>query len=147
MLNASIATPVAHPFNDVRHDTPSFPPAFIRSFYLQSELDRLRDLSDAVRSSGSVAPANCWLVVEDVHRASHTYRYARLYVQPIAASKKLKKRSLGRPNCAQHLDWIKRIQRRVALYEIEQQMTLLTKLIDRQQTRPIEFQTDINEAD
>jgi hypothetical protein len=142
----------------------SFPFGFERSVsrevdrshnYSLSESDRLQDLSDAVRDSGSVAPANCWLVVEEERKGSRTYRRARLYVQSIgfpasemfAASKKVKRRSLGRPNCAQHINWQKRIQRRVALYEIEQQMTPLTELIDRQATCPIEFQIDLKETD
>lgn len=57
--------------------------------YLQSELDRLRSLSDAVRDSGSVAPASCWLVEAEQRKGKRIYRYVQLR----SDSKQIKKRS------------------------------------------------------
>ncbi len=104
MKNISIATTVVHPFDGVHRDTSSFPPPF---FYLQAELQRLQSLSDAVRSSGSVAPANCWLVESEQCKGKRVYRYVQL-----RNASTVKTRTLGRPNCAQHLDWKRRCQRR-----------------------------------
>ncbi len=108
------------------------------SLFLQGELDRLQSLSDAVRASGSVAPANCWVSEIEQIKNGRTYRYAKL----ISASKQMRSRLLGRPGCESDRDWRSRCQRRAMIAEIEQQMRLLVELIDRQMLHPIEFQTD-----
>lgn len=104
--------------------------------FLQSERDRLIDQNDAIRESGSVAPANCWIVETEQSKGRKTYRYIRLIMATGRS------RSLGRPSCESHRDWAARIQRREAIQEIEQQMRMLIELIDRQVARPISFQSD-----
>ena len=105
--------------------------------YLQQERDRLIALSDAVRSSGSVAPANCFCIDVEQHKGNKTYCYARL----LSDSKGLR-RWLGRRRSGLHRDWLARIARREAIREIEQQVQLLDALIDRQLACPIVFETE-----
>jgi len=105
--------------------------------YLQQERDRLIALSDAVRSSGSVAPANCWVTEVEKHKGNRTYCYARL----VSDSKGLR-RWLGRRRAELHRDWLARIARREAIQEIEQQVQMLDALIDRQVARPIVFESE-----
>ena len=105
--------------------------------YLQQERDRLIALSDAVRSSGSVAPANCFCVEVEKHKGNKTYCYARL-----DSDSKGLRRWLGRRRSGLHRDWLERIARRDSLQEIEQQVQLLDALIDRQVAHPIVFETE-----
>ena len=105
--------------------------------YLQQERDRLIALSDAVRSDGSVAPANCWVTEVEKHKGNKTYCYALL-----SSDSKGLSRWLGRRRAELHRDWLARIARREAIREIEQQVQLLDALIDRQVARPIVFETE-----
>ena len=105
--------------------------------YLQQERDRLIALSDAVRWSGSVAPANCFCIDVEQHKGNKTYCYARL----LSDSKGLR-RWLGRRRSELHRDWLARIARREAIQEVEQQLSLLDALIDRRMARPIVFETE-----
>jgi len=105
--------------------------------YLQQERDRLIALSDAVRSSGSVAPANCWVTEVEKHKGNRTYCYARLVSDSKGAG-----RWLGRRRAELHRDWLARIARREAIQEIERQVQMLNALIDRQVARPIVFESE-----
>ena len=105
--------------------------------YLQQERDRLIALSDAVRSSGSVAPANCCCVEVEQHKGNKTYCYARLL-----SDSKGQSRWLGRRRSELHQDWLARIARREAIREIERQVQMLDALIDRQLARPIVFESE-----
>lgn len=104
---------------------------------VRQERDRLIALSDAVRSSGSVAPANCWVTEVEKHKGNKTYCYALL-----SSDSKGVKRWLGRRRSELHRDWLARITRREAIREIEQQIQLLDALIDRQIACPIAFESE-----
>lgn len=132
-----VASAEAHIFLTQPSQSAGSEPAVDQTHYLKQERDRLIALSDAVRSSGSVAPANCCCVEVEKRRGDKTYCYARL----LSDSKGLR-RWLGRRSSELHKDWLARIERREAIREIEQQSRMVSALIDRQLARPIAFQTE-----
>ena len=111
------------------------------SAHLRSELDRLISLTIQIRQSGGVAPANCWITETSQTRNGRVYRYARL----VSENPQIKGFSLGRPLSPNVVDWQQRCQRRDAIQEIEQQIRMLTELIDRQVARPIEFSVEVKQ--
>jgi hypothetical protein len=109
-----------------------------QAHYLQCEIDRLIEMSDVVRSSGSVAPPKCWVtVVEMRSKRGRIYRYARLVSE---SSDRVTTRLLGRPGSDDAIDWQWRCRRRDAIAEIEQQMRMVSALVDRQRSHKIRFQ-------
>ena len=102
--------------------------------HLQAERRRLLDTIAQIRNAGEVAPAYHWLTLQVETKNDVTYEYIKLNVKK-PEDKKVKARSLGKPGSEQHREWQHSLARRDAIVELEQQMTLLENLIDRQKAR------------
>lgn len=101
--------------------------------YLEAERARLLDAIAEIRSSGSIAPAYCWLSTTSSTKKGKTYTYATLVEEkPHSRPKAI---SLGKLGSARHRSWQAAIANRDAIVELEQQLALLQKLIDRQALR------------
>jgi hypothetical protein len=98
--------------------------------YLQAELQRLLEATEAIRISGNVAPAYCWLTESSEIKGSKTYTYIRLVTEE--PGKKLVSKSLGKPGSKKHQQWRSAMVRREAIAELEQQLKILDTLIQRQ---------------
>jgi hypothetical protein len=98
--------------------------------HLEAERNRLLDHIAQIRASGDVAPAYCWLTQTTSTKNDRTYTYALLVTQK--PGKKPKSTSLGRLGREQHRYWQDAINRREAIIELEKQLVLLQKLIERQ---------------
>ena len=94
--------------------------------HLQAEHDRLLELIKAIRDSGSVAPLNVW--ISPVPKGEH------LYYKLSSKNPAYKNQHLGKVGSEKYRDWRARIQRREAVAELEQQLSMLQALIDRQAT-------------
>jgi hypothetical protein len=94
--------------------------------HLQAEHDRLLELLQAIRNSGSVAPLNVW--ISPAPKGEH------LYYKLSSKNPEYKNQHLGKPGSEKYRDWRARIQRREASAELEQQLSMLQALIDRQAT-------------
>lgn len=94
--------------------------------HLEAERDRLLQLIQAIRNSGSVAPINVW--ISPAPKGKH------VYYKLSSKNPEYKNQHLGKAESEKHRDWRARIQRRDALSELEQQLSMLQALIDRQQT-------------
>lgn len=99
--------------------------------HLLAEHDRLLDAIDAVRQSGKVAPAYCWLVESSETKGARTYTYIKLITE--RPGKRLTSKSLGKPGSKEHRTWQEAIGRRELIMELEQQIKLLEVLMERQQ--------------
>lgn len=102
--------------------------------HLQAERDRLLDAIAQTRSSGEVAPAYYWISLQVDNKNGKTYEYIKLNVKK-SGDTKVKARSLGKPGSERHREWQQSLARRDAIAELEQQVTLLENLRDRQQER------------
>jgi hypothetical protein len=100
------------------------------SNYLEAERQRLLDCIVAIRKSGTVAHAYCWLIESTESKGSRTYTYIKLLTQK--PDEKLTSKSLGRPGSDRHREWKAAIERREAIAELEQQLKMLNALIERQ---------------
>jgi hypothetical protein len=98
--------------------------------YLEAEQQRLLDCIVAIRESGTVAHAYCWLIESTEAKGSKTYTYIKLLTQK--PGEKLTSKSLGRPGSDRHREWKAAIERREAIAELEQQLKMLDALIERQ---------------
>lgn len=107
--------------------------------HLEAERDRLLQLIQSVRDSGSVAPLNVW--ISPAPKGEHTY-YKLSSKNPA-----YKNQHLGKAGSEKHRDWTARVQRREAVTELEQQLSILQALIDRQTTGSTELllETILNE--
>ncbi|NJR40633.1 MAG: hypothetical protein HC781_19640 [Leptolyngbyaceae cyanobacterium CSU_1_4] len=103
---------------------------FSESTFLHAELQRLLKVIEAVRTSGIVAPAYCWLTESSETKANKTYTYIRLVTEK--PGKKLVSKSLGKPNSKRHQEWKRAMIRREAIAELEQQLKILDILVQRQ---------------
>jgi hypothetical protein len=92
--------------------------------YLAAERDRLLQLIQAIRESGSVAPLNLW--ISPAPKGEH------LYYKLSSKNPQYKNQHLGKEGSEKYRDWRARIQRREAIAELEQQLSMLQALIDRQ---------------
>jgi hypothetical protein len=92
--------------------------------HLKAERDRLLSMIHQIRALGSPAPANVWL--SPYHKGAHTY------YKLTSENKDCKTQHLGKVTSFKYRDWVGRIQRRNDIQELEQQLSLLTALIDRQ---------------
>jgi len=101
--------------------------------HLQVEKERLLDSIDAIRKSGNIAPSLYFLTVVPTTSKGKTYHYARLVKEPISGKQEVT--PLGREGSARHQDWKRRIARRDAIVELEQQLKILDELMRRQQDR------------
>ena len=94
--------------------------------HLQAEHDRLLELIQAIRDSGSVAPLNVW--ISPAPKGEH------LYYKLSSKNPEYKNQHLGKAGSDKYRDWRARIQRREAVAELEQQLSMLQALIERQAT-------------
>jgi hypothetical protein len=92
--------------------------------HLEAERDRLLQLIQVVRNSGSVAPLNVWI--------SPALKGEHLYYKLSSKNPAYKNQHLGKAGSEKYLDWRARIGRREAIAELEQQLSMLQALIDRQ---------------
>ena len=92
--------------------------------HLKAERDRLLSMIHQIRSLGSPAPANVWI--------SPYQKGAHIYYKLTSENKACKTQHLGKVTTLKYRDWMERIQRRNDIQELEQQLSLLTDLIDRQ---------------
>ncbi|MBD2070250.1 hypothetical protein H6F93_22510 [Leptolyngbya sp. FACHB-671] len=92
--------------------------------HLEAERDRLLQLIQAIRSSGSVAPINVW--ISPAPKGEH------VYYKLSSKNPDFKNLHLGKIRSEKYRDWKARIQRREAIAELEQQLSMLQALIDRQ---------------
>jgi hypothetical protein len=92
--------------------------------YLKAERDRLLSMIHQIRTLGSPAPANVW--ISPYQKGAHTY------YKLTSENKAYKTQHLGKVTSLKYRDWVERIQRRNDIQELEQQLSLLAALIDRQ---------------
>jgi hypothetical protein len=92
--------------------------------HLEAERDRLLQLIQAVRDSGSVALLNVW--ISPAPKGEH------LYYKLSSKNPDYKNQHLGKAGSEKHRDWKARIGRREAIAELEQQLSMLRALIERQ---------------
>ena len=99
--------------------------------YLEAERDRLLQLIQSIRDSGGVASINVWIspVTKGVH----------LYYKLSSKNPDYKNQHLGKAGSEKYRDWRARIERREAIAELEQQLSMLQALIDRQATEIAEI--------
>lgn len=98
--------------------------------FLEAERTRLLNAIAEIRNSGRVAPAYCWLSTTSTTKNGRTYTYATLVEEK--PDSKLKSVSLGKMGSERHRSWQVAIANRDAIVELEQQLSMLQKLIDRQ---------------
>jgi hypothetical protein len=94
------------------------------SSHLEAERDRLLQLIQNIRDSGSVAPINVW--ISPAPKGEH------VYYKLSSKNPDIKNLHLGKAGSEKYRDWKARIQRREAIAELEQQLSMLQALIDRQ---------------
>lgn len=94
------------------------------SSFLEAERDRLLQQIQAIRDSGSVAPINVW--ISPAPKGNH------IYYKLSSKNPDYKNQHLGKMGSEKYRDWLARIQRREAITELEQQLSMLQALIDRQ---------------
>ncbi len=116
------------------------------SSHLKAEKQCLLNCIEAIRKSGSVAPAHYFLTTTTTtSKAGKTYYYARLVKEESVGKQTV--RSLGRIGSGQHLAWERSIARRDAITELEQQLKLLDELMQRQQERSHLVARDFSEPE
>ena len=99
--------------------------------HLEAERDRLLQLIQDLRNSGNVAPINVW--ISPVPKGAH------LYYKLSSKNPTYKNQHLGKAGSEKYRDWRARIERREAIAELEQQLSMLQALIDRQATEIAEI--------
>lgn len=114
--------------------------------HLEAEKKRLLDSIAAIRATGDPAPALYFVSVVPTTSKGKTYRYARLLKEPSGGKQEVVK-SLGREGSARHQEWKRRIARRDAIVELEQQLKLLDELMRRQQERSHLVDRDFGEPE
>ena len=97
------------------------------SEHLFAERERLLALITEIRS-GAVAPANVWISPNFQNKGGKTYEYYKL----TSDNPEVKHQGLGKMGSEKYRDWFARIQRRNAIHELEQQLSMLHALLDRQ---------------
>ena len=98
--------------------------------HLVAERERLLSTLQHIRAGGEVAPAYCWLTTSSSVKRGKTYTYIILIQQK--PDSKPRSQSLGKPGSLRHRHWQAAIARREAIAELEQQLSLLEDLIQRQ---------------
>lgn len=100
------------------------------SSHLEAERERLFQLIQSVRGSGNVAPLNVWI--------SPAPKGEYLYYKLSSKNPDYKNQHLGKEGSEKYRDWRARIQRREGIAELEQQLSMLQELLDRQSITSIE---------
>ncbi|OLP15760.1 hypothetical protein BST81_24375 [Leptolyngbya sp. 'hensonii'] len=114
--------------------------------FLEAEQERLLQLIHQLRNLGPVAPAYCWLTETSSTKGLKTYTYILLVTQ--RPDSRPRSQSLGRPGSSKHQHWRDAIARREAIVELEQQLTLIQALIERQADAQVELRMgDLIRAD
>lgn len=98
--------------------------------HLEAERERLLALLQTIRNSGSVAPLNVW--ISPAPKGNH------LYYKLTSKNPEYKNEHLGKAGSEKYRDWQARIQRREAITELEQQVSMLQALINRQANTTVE---------
>jgi len=92
--------------------------------HLEAERERLLQCIQSIRNSGGVAPINVW--ISPAPKGKH------LYYKLSSKNPEYKNQHLGKVGSEKYHDWRARLERREAITELEQQLSLLQVLIDRQ---------------
>lgn len=100
------------------------------SEHLLAERERLLALMTQIRNSGAVAPANVWISPNFQNKGGKIYEYYKL----TSTNPEVKHQGLGKIGSEKYRDWLARMQRRNWIVELEQQLSMLQALIDRQAT-------------
>ena len=106
--------------------------------HLFAERERLLTLITETRNSGAVAPANVWISPNFQNKGGKIYEYYKL----TSDNPEVKHQGLGKIGSEKYRDWFARIQRRNAIHELEQQLSMLQALLDRQTTTILELPTE-----
>ena len=85
--------------------------------HLEAERDRLLQLIQAVRNSGSVAPLNVW--ISPAPKGEH------LYYKLSSKNPDYKNQHLGKAGSEKYRDWRAKIERREVVAKLEQQVYLV----------------------
>jgi hypothetical protein len=94
------------------------------SLHLQAEHDYLLDRLNTIKSSGEIAPPNVCIAPDFLTPKAWILNQTRL---------PMKERHLGKHGSTRYRDWEARIHRRDQTQELEQQLSLLQTLMDRQE--------------
>lgn len=105
------------------------------SEHLQAEYKRLSMLLVEIKNSGEVAPTAVWISPNFQTKNGKTYEYYKL----TSANPNVRNQGLGKAGSSKYRDWVARIARRNAITELEQQLSLLQGLIDRQRNTMISW--------
>ncbi|WP_088894811.1 hypothetical protein [Leptolyngbya ohadii] len=112
---------------------------------LAAEKECLLQHIEAIRKTGQVAPALYFVSIAPTVSKGKTYHYARLLKEKNGKQSMVAR--LGRENSSKHQDWRRRIARREAIVELEQQLKLLDELMQRQQERSHLVDRDFGEPE
>lgn len=117
----------------------------MRSSFLEAEKNRLLDRIIEIRATGPIAEAYHFVTTTTTtSKSGKTYQYARLVSQK-RSTEKQKIKPLGRVGSEAHQYWQRATTRRDAIVELEQQLKLLTALIDRQTENASLVEQDLQE--
>lgn len=130
LLRGSLAYPAEIVLSFLYGDLFNHAENLVISPHLAAERSRLLDAVVEIRNSGSVAPAYCWLSTTSSTKNGKTYTYAVLVEEKPGSRPRSK--SLGCINSERHRQWQAAIANREAISELEQQLSMLQKLIERQ---------------
>jgi len=108
------------------------------SEHLFAERERLLALITEIRNSGAVASANVWISPNFQNKSGKTYEYYKL----TSDNPEVKHLGLGKLGSEKYRNWFARIQRRNAIHELEQQLSMLQALLDRQASIVLELPTE-----
>jgi hypothetical protein len=100
------------------------------SLHLQAEHDYLLDRLNVIKSSGEIAPPNVRIAPDFLTPKAWILNQTTL---------PMKERHLGKHGSAKYRDWEARIHRRDQIQELEQQLSLLQALMDRQEAAETVF--------
>ena len=112
---------IIYPYNSVDRDANRQNKMI--SPYLEAERERLLQLIQAIRDSGTVAPINVW--ISPAPKGEH------LYYKLSSKNPDYKNQHLGKAGSEKYRNWKARIQRRETITELEQQLAMLQALLDR----------------
>ena len=96
--------------------------------HLQGERDRLLREVEHIRQLGHVAPASVWIGPNFQVKGEKLYEYYKLNSE----NPQVKHQHLGKAGSEKYRDWADRIRRRDAISELEVQLSMLQRLIERQ---------------
>lgn len=98
------------------------------SRHLEAERDRLVREVECIRQSGTVAPGNVWIGTNFQTKGKRIYEYFKLNSE----NPQVRHQHLGKAGSENHRDWSAMIVRRDAIAELEVQLSMLQRLMERQ---------------